>query len=84
MSCLSFLRHIGLLPPRSATDDDIVNARTENAMRDNETAFAEMHKAYSKVPETAEKLRETIKRSSTPFADLEILMHGEELKRARH
>lgn len=81
MSCLSFLRHIGLLPPRRATDDEIVSARTENALRDNETAFAEMRSANGKVPASQQKLRDTIKRSATPFADLENLMHG---KRVRH
>lgn len=83
MSCISFLRKIGWLPARRATDDEIVNARTENAQRDNETAFAEMHEAYGKIPKTNQKLRETIKRSTTPFADLERLMHGD-MKRARH
>jgi hypothetical protein len=84
MNCVSFLRHIGLLPPRRATDDDLASASTENALRDNATAFAEMHEAYSKVPETSERLRETIRRSTTPFADLEKLMHGENRKRATH
>jgi hypothetical protein len=82
VSCVSFLRRIGMLPPRRATDDEVANASTENAVRDNATAFAEMHDAYSKVPETGERLRETIKRSTTPFADLERLMHGENRKRA--
>lgn len=84
MNCISFLRHIGLLPPRRATDDELASARTDNALRDNETAFAEMHEAYSKVPEANAKLRETIRRSTTPFADLENLMHGENRKRAAH
>lgn len=84
MSCVSFLRSIGLLPSRQATDDEVVNARTENAQRDNQTAFDEMHKAYGKVPETNKRLRETIRKSTTPFADLERMMHGAGIKRARH
>lgn len=84
MSCVSFLRYWGLLPPRQATDDEIVNARTENAQRDNQTAFNEMHEAYGKVPETNRRLRETIRRSTTPFADLELMMNGAGAKRMRH
>jgi hypothetical protein len=84
MSCISFLRSIGLLPRPKATDDEIVNAQTENALRDNETAFVEMHNAYSKVPETNERLRRTIRQTSTPFADLERLMHSHDMTRAKH
>ena len=77
MSCVSFLRKLGLWPARQATDEEIVNAMTENAERDNQTAFREMRKAYGKVPETNRKLKESIRRQSeTPFADLERLMHG--------
>lgn len=84
MSCLSFLRSIGWLPERNrATDDEIVSACTENASRDNETAFAEMHKAYGEVPKVTEKLRSTIRQSTTPFADLERMMHSD-LKRAKN
>lgn len=84
MSCVSVLRKWGLWPVRQATDDEIINAQTENAQRDNLTAFDEMHKAYGKVPESNRRLRETIRRTSTPFADLERLMHGAGAKRARH
>ena len=77
MSCASFLRKIGLLPPKQATDEDIARAVTENALRENEKAFTEMHQAYNKVPVTNEKLRRVIKNSTTPFADLEKIMHGE-------
>jgi hypothetical protein len=83
MSCVSVLRKLGLLPARQVTDDEIVNAQTENAQRDNQTAFDEMHEAYGKIPETDRRLRDTIKRSTTPFADLERMMHGAG-KRARH
>lgn len=83
MSCVSFLRRIGWIPPRQASDDEVISAQTENAQRDNETAFAEMHSAYSKVPDAQRKLRDTIKQSSTPFADLENMMHGPQ-RRARH
>lgn len=80
----SFLRSIGWLPERPrATEDEIVSARTENASRDNETAFAEMHKAYGEAPKATEQLRSTIKRSTTPFVDLEIMMRSD-LKRAKH
>lgn len=81
MSCASFLRRVGILEPRPATDDEVVNALTENAQRDNAAAFEEMHTAYSKVPDIQNKLQETIKRS-TPFADLENMMHGTQ-RRAR-
>lgn len=85
MSCVSFLRKLGLWPARQATDDEIVNAETENAQRDNLTAFDEMRKAYGKVPESNNRLRETIRQSATPFADLERMMHGSTgAKRMRH
>jgi hypothetical protein len=77
MSCTSFLRKLGLLSPRKETDDERLAAVTENAMIDNERAFAQMHEAYSKVPETNQLLRETIQRSTTPFSDLETFMHGD-------
>lgn len=84
MSCVSFLRKLGLWPARQATDDEIINAHTENAERDNQTAFSEMHKAYSKSPDSNTRLRETISQSTTPFADLERMMHGTGAKRMRH
>ncbi len=84
MSCVSFLRSIGLLPRRSsAPDDDIVSAQTENASRDNESAFAEMHKAYGEMPKATDKLRSTVKLAATPFVDLERMMHSD-LKRAKN
>jgi len=84
MSCVSFLRKLGILPARRATDDEVVNAQTENAQIDNQRAFDEMHKAYGKVPETNQRLRDTIRQSTTPFADLERMMHAAGNKRARH
>ena len=84
MSCVSVLRKLGLWPARQATDDEVINAQTENAQRDNQTAFDEMHKAYGKVPESNKRLRETIRQSTTPFADLERMMHGTGAKRMRH
>lgn len=84
MSCISFLRKLGLLPARrQATDDEIASASAENALRENEAAFQQMHEAYSRVPESNGRLRESIKRSSSPFADLENLMHGNVRQRAR-
>lgn len=85
MNLVSFLHRLGIWPARQATDDEIVNARTENAQRDNQTAFNEMRKAYGKIPETNQRLRETIRQSTTPFGDLERMMHGAALKkRARY
>lgn len=83
MNCMSFLRSLWRPCRRAATDDEIVSARTENASRDNETAFAEMHKAYGEVPEAHEKVRSSIKRVTTPFADLERMMQSD-LKRAKN
>lgn len=84
MSCVSFLRRLGLLPARQATDDEVINAQTENAERDNQTAFNEMRKAYGKVPESNKRLRETIRQSTTPFADLERMIQGAGKTRVRH
>ncbi len=84
MSCVSFLRKLGLWPAHQATDGEIAEATTANAERDNQTAFQEMHKAYGKVPESNKRLRDTIKRASTPFADLERMMHAAELKRKKN
>jgi len=84
MSCVSLLRRIGLLPPKQATSDEVINAQTENAQRDNEKAFSEMHEAYTKVPEANNRLRETIKRSATPFAELEQMMQGAGLRQRKN
>lgn len=83
MSCASFLRRIGWLPPRQATHDDVVDAQTENASRDNESAFQEMHKVYTKVPELHQQISKAARRSNTPFVDLERLMHGALKKNGR-
>lgn len=82
MSLVSILRSLGLLRATRCIDEERARATTENALVDNDRAFQEMHETYSKVPETDEKLREIIRRSTTPFADLENLMHGED-RRAR-
>lgn len=86
MSCVSFLRNVGLWPQRTATDEEVARANTDNALVDNERASQEMHEAYRRIPESSLKLRETIRQAAqatSPFADLERLMHGERSKRAR-
>lgn len=77
-----FLRKWHLWPARKATDDEVLSAVMENSMLDNDRAFQEMHEVYSKVPETNQKLKETIQRAKTPFSELEDFMHNED-RRAR-
>lgn len=81
MSFVEMLRKFRLLPAKKVSEEDVAQAVTENALRDNEKAFCEMHQVSSMTPETNEHLRRSIK-SAAPLADLERIMRGE--KRIRH
>ena len=69
---------------RQATDLEVIQAVTENAIRDNEQAFQEISEVYQqKVPETQLKLRSSLDKAGSPFIDLENLMHEQVIKRQR-
>ena len=76
MNFLNLLRKVGLLPHEA--EEQRARAITENAVRDNEQASSEVHRAYCNVNHSNEKLRKSIRRNSlSPFGDLERMMHGD-------
>ena len=74
------LRRTGL----RATDRELADAATENAVRDNDKAFEQITQAARSVPEVNERLKGTLERISSPFGDLEDLMQQQQKRGRNH
>lgn len=81
MSCVSLLRRIGLLP--RVTESEFSAAVAENALADNTKAFTDMKTVMQKYPDTNKELLALIKKSSSPFADLELMMQNKDANQKR-
>lgn len=76
MNCLSILRKLGILPRISLADmEEAETANVEHNVAEIEKAVERVKAAGDQISKVNGKLRESIQRVRSPFADFEGLVH---------
>ena len=80
MSCIAFLRRIGILPRYSP--DQVTEAEAENLMVDHAAAVERVSVQAERISESSEKLRASIRKLNlSAFGELEHQMQRQGVRR---